>query len=129
VSPLERHRRRGHYPAVILVDARAEYARRIERALFDDGFEVIVAGEETGSLASAKTAWSTLHAAGFVVIYQNSSLGVEERLELKATAGDRFFDLAELKLISGEADALERILAFARTLRIRAEDENPGKVN
>jgi sulfate adenylyltransferase subunit 1 len=129
VSPLERHRRHGHYPAVILVDARAEFARRIERALFDDGFEVMVAGEETGSLAPAKTAWSTLRAAGFVVVYQHSSLGVEERLELKAAAGDRFFDLAELRLVSGDADALEHILAFARTLRIRAEDQNPGKVN
>ena len=88
----------------------------------------MVAGEETGSLAPAKTGWSTLRAAGFVVIYQNSSLGVEERLELKAAAGDRFFDLAELKLVSGDADALEHILAFAKTLRIRAEDEHPGKV-
>jgi sulfate adenylyltransferase subunit 1 len=129
VSPLERHRRHGHYPAIILLDARAELARRIERALFDDGFEVMVAGEETSSLASAKTAWSTLRAAGFVVIYQNSSLGAEERLELKTGAGDCFFDLAELKLVSGDADALERILAFARTLRIRADDETPGKVN
>jgi hypothetical protein len=129
VSPLERHRRHGHYPAVILIDARAELARRIERALFDDGFEVMVAGEESGSLASANTAWSTLRAAGFVVLCQNSSLGVEERLELKAAAGDRFFDLAELKLVSGDADALDRILAFARTLRIRAEEENPGKVS
>jgi sulfate adenylyltransferase subunit 1 len=128
VSPLERHRRNGHYPAIILVDARAELARRIERALFDDGFEVMVASEETGSLVSVKTAWSTLRAAGFVVIYPNSSLAPEERLELKAAAVDRFFDLAELKPVSGGADALEHILAFARTLRIRAEDENPGKV-
>jgi len=129
VSPLERHRRHGHYPAVILVDARAELAKRIERALFDDGFEVMVAGEETGSLASAKTAWSTLHAAGFVVVYRNSSLGAEERLELKEAAGDRFLDLAELRLVSGDAEALEHILAFAKTLRIGAEDETLGKVN
>jgi hypothetical protein len=129
VSPLERYRRHGHYPAVILVDARAELAKRIERALFDDGFEVMVAGEETGSLASAKTAWSTLHAAGFVVVYRNSSLGAEERLELKAAAGDRFLDLAELRLVSGDAEALEHILAFAKTLRIGAEDETLGEVN
>ena len=129
VSPLERHRRHGHYPAIILVDARAELARRIERALFDDGFEVMVVGEETSSLASAKTAWFTWRAAGFVVIYQSSSLGAEERLEFKTAAGDRFFDLADLQLVSGDADALERVLAFARTLRIRAEDETTGKVN
>ena len=37
----------------------------------------------------------------------------KQRLELKAAAGDRFFDLAELKLPSDDADALEHILAFA----------------
>jgi sulfate adenylyltransferase large subunit len=129
VSPLERHRRNGHYPAIVLVDARAELARRIERALFDDGFAVILAGEETDSLVSTKIAWSALHAAGFVVIYQSSSLGAEERLEFRATAGDRFFDFAELQSVSDDADALEHILAFAKTLRIQAKDEIPGKAN
>jgi sulfate adenylyltransferase large subunit len=127
ITALERYQRHRHYPAVILVDAGAELARRIERALFDDGFEVMVAGEETGPLASAKSAWSTLHATGFVVVYQTSSLEAEERLELKAAAGDRFFDLAELKLVSGGAEALEHALAFAKTLRIGAEDETPGR--
>ena len=129
ITALERYRRHGHHPAVILVDARLGLAKRIERALFEGGFEVIVVGEETGSLVSAKTAWSTLHVAGFVVVYQNPSLGSEERCQLRAAAGDRFFDLAELKLPSDDAEALEHILAFAKTLRFQAEDENPGKVN
>jgi hypothetical protein len=58
-----------------------------------------------------------------VVVYQNPSLGSEERLELKAVAGGRFFELAGLKPRSGDNDALEHILAFARTLRFRAEEK------
>ena len=86
--------------------------------------------KKRASLASAQNCLVIrLHAAGFVVIYQNPSLGAEERLELKTVAGDRFFDLAELKLLAGDADALEHILALAETLRFPAEDENPGKVN
>jgi len=123
ITALERHRQHGHYAAVILVNARVALARRIERALFEEGFEVMVVGEDTGSRASAKTACSTLHAAGFVVIYQNPSLTSEERLELKTAVGDRLFDLAELKSPSSDVEALEHILTFAKTLRFRAEDE------
>jgi sulfate adenylyltransferase subunit 1 len=129
ITSLERHRRHGHYPAVILVNARAALAEQIERTLFEEGFEVMVVGAANASFLPTRAAWSTLHAAGFVVVYHNPSLGPEERLELKAAAGDRFFDLAELKLPAGDAETLEHILAFAKTLRFRAEDENPGEVN
>jgi sulfate adenylyltransferase subunit 1 len=127
ISPLERHGRHGHYPAVILVDARARLARWIERALFEEGFEVMVVGEESGSFVPARTAWFTLYSAGFVVLYQNPSLGPEERVELKTVAGDRFFDLAELKLPAVDAEALEHILALGKRLRFPAEAGNPGK--
>jgi sulfate adenylyltransferase subunit 1 len=129
ISSLERHRRHGHYPAVILVNARPELTVRIERKLFEEGFEVIVVGGETGASVSPRAAWSALHAAGFVVIYQNLSLGSQERLELKAVVGDRFFDLSELKLPAGDAEALESILTLTETLRLPAKDEKPGKVN
>ncbi len=126
VAPFERHRRYGHYPALILVNSRAALARRLERALFGKGFEVMFV-EQKASLASAKTAWSALHAAGFVVIYQNSWLGIEERLELKAAAGDHFYDLDEINLPPG-ADAVGQVLALAESLRIPGGAENPWKV-
>jgi sulfate adenylyltransferase large subunit len=128
ITSLERHRRHGHYPAVILVPARRALVGRIERALFEEGFEVMVVVEEGGSFVPARTAWSTLYSAGFVVIYQNPALGSEERAELKTVAGDRFFDLAELKLPAGDAEALEHILALGKKLRFPAGAENSGNV-
>lgn len=126
IIPFERHRRHGHYPAIILVNVRAELARQLERALFEDGFEVMLL-QKKASFISTKTAWATLHAAGFVVLYQNPSPGIDERGDLRAAAGDHFFDLAEVDLLRGDAAVVERVLALAESLRIPAAAENPQK--
>jgi sulfate adenylyltransferase subunit 1 len=121
VDPLDRQRRHGHLPAILLVDQPA-LAKKLERALFDEGFEVVLVVEENTPFFSMKAAWSALHAAGFVVLYHNPSLGTEERLELRATAGERFFDFAELNFPAGDGEAIEQILTLAASLRI-----SPGK--
>jgi bifunctional enzyme CysN/CysC/sulfate adenylyltransferase subunit 1 len=126
IIPFERHRRHGHYPAIILVNARAELARQLERALFAAGFEVMLV-EKKASFISTKAAWVTLHAAGFVVLYQNPSPGIDERADLRAVAEAHFFDLADLDLLRGGAEAVGQVLALAETLRIPAAAKNPRK--
>ncbi len=128
VSPIERYRRHGHYPGIILTNSRAELAPRIERALFERGFEVMLIHGSEAPFASVKAAWAALHAAGFVLIYQNSRLGLEERLELRAAAGDRFFDLSEMNLPATDVEALERVLTLVKSLRSSDGDGNPWKV-
>jgi sulfate adenylyltransferase subunit 1 len=115
IIPFERYRRHGHCPAIILVNARAELTRQLERALFEAGFEVMLV-EKKASFISTKTAWAILHAAGFVVLYQNPSPGIDERADLRAAAGDHFFDIAELDLL-GATEAVGQVLALAETLR------------
>jgi sulfate adenylyltransferase large subunit len=127
LTPLERYRRHAHYPAIILTNSRAALARRIERALFEMGFEVMVIDETEAPFASARSAWAALHAAGFVVVYHHPKSGSHESAELRAAAGDRFFDLAEMNLPAGDAEALEHVLTFAKSLRISYEDGNPGR--
>ena len=123
ITPLDRYRRHGHYPAIILVNTRAALVRQLERALFQAAFEVMVV-ETKASVISASSAWSTLYEAGFVVIYQNPSPGIEERVDMRAAAGDSFFDLAELDLSAGDAEAVEQVLVLAESLRIPAGDKN-----
>jgi sulfate adenylyltransferase subunit 1 len=126
IAPHERYRRHGHYPATILVNARAALSRRLERALFDQGFEVMLV-EENPSDPLPKNIRAALHAAGFVVLDHNPSLGPNERSHLKAAAGEHFFDLAELGLPVGDAEAVEHILSLAQSLRIPLEPGNTGR--
>jgi bifunctional enzyme CysN/CysC/sulfate adenylyltransferase subunit 1 len=127
IAPLQRYRRHGHYPAIFLVNERPALSVQLERALFEEGFEVMFVEESPSGLA-AKNAWTTLHAAGFVVIYHNPSLRPDERTQLKAAAGDQFFDMAELKLPVGDGEAVEYLLSLAASLRIPPAPGNPWKV-
>jgi len=117
IAPLERHIRHGHCPAILLANGRAALVREFERALFDEGFEVMVIGSEFSPL-SAREASTALHAAGFVVIIQNPMLGLEDLLELKTAAGNHFFELAELKLPDQDAEAVEQLLILTEGLRL-----------
>jgi sulfate adenylyltransferase large subunit len=118
VTNLERYQRHRHYPAIFLTTARPTLARQLERSLFEGGLEAIVVDEGGASLLSARDSWALLYATGFVVIYANPSLDPEERLELEAVAGSRYFDLDTLNLATEDADATRQILLLAESLRI-----------
>ncbi|HEV8493391.1 MAG TPA: sulfate adenylyltransferase subunit CysN [Candidatus Angelobacter sp.] len=120
VASRERYERHGHYPAIFST-ARTALAKRLERALFDEGFEAIVVNANEGPLLAARDFWSALYAAGFMVIYANPSLGPEERAELEAGADGRYFDLDALSLPADDADAAQQVLALAEPLRIANE--------
>ena len=123
ITPVERLRRHGHYPAIIVVNRRASLVRPLERVLFEEGFEVMAIGESS-SFSSTRNTLAALHAAGFVIIYHNPSLQAEERLDLQSAAGGHFFDLEMLALPETDAEALERILALVEALRIPPQPEN-----
>ena len=121
VTNLERYQRHGHYPAIFLTAARPALAKQLERALFQAGLEAIVVDATEASLLSARDSWALLYAAGFVVIYANPSLNAEERLELQAAAGSRYFDLETLNLAAEDVDAARQVLLLAESLRTTNE--------
>jgi predicted GTPase len=121
VANLERYQRHGHYPAIFSTTARPGLVKRLERSLFDEGFEAIVVDASEASLLSARDQWAILYATGFLVIYVNPSLGPEERAEMKAVAGPHYFDLDALNLPANDADAAQQVLALAESLRIANE--------
>jgi sulfate adenylyltransferase large subunit len=128
VALTERYQRHGHSPAIILVNRRATLERQLERALFESGFEVMVV-EENSSAYPTRNLWKILHSAGFVVIYNNPSLGTEGRAELQAAAKENFFDLAELDLPAGDAEAVGRVVALVAPLRISPQLSKVERVN
>ena len=127
VTPLERHLRHGHSPAIILVNSRATLAQRLERALFEEGFEAIVVEANAG--VPAQNVLNALCFAGFVVIYNNFSLATEERAKLQSIANQNLFDLAEMNLPTGDAEAVERVVRLIERLRISPQQGQPERVN
>ena len=122
VTNLERYQRHGHYPAIFST-TRTALAKRLERALFEEGFEAIVVDASKASFLSARDSWAILYATGFVVIYANPSLEPEERAELKTVAGDSYFDLDTLDLAAEDTKAVQQVLLLAESLRIANEKQ------
>ena len=118
VTAAERHKRHGHLPGLILVEDNPEFAARLERALFDDRFEVLrVSGGEGVSALALENQVSALASAGVVVIYSCAALSPDAKRKLGVLAADGFFDLSALQLPAGESDAVATVLALARSLR------------
>jgi sulfate adenylyltransferase large subunit len=113
----ERHKRHGHFPGLILVEDNPQLAARLERALFDDRFEVLQISGDAVSASALEIQYAALESAGLVVIYSCNALPPEAKRKLGALAADRFFDLSTLKLPIEESDAARKVLSLSQSLR------------
>jgi bifunctional enzyme CysN/CysC/sulfate adenylyltransferase subunit 1 len=117
VSAVERYKRHGHYPALILVEDNPDLAARLERALFEDHFEVFHVSGEALPVSVLESQYAALESAGLVVIYSCGALSPESKRKLGSLDADRFFDLAALQLTADEPDAMRKVLSLLRSLR------------
>ncbi len=74
VSAAERSKRHGHAAAVVLVEGSPSLAARLERALFDDHFEVVLVNGESTPVAVLGSQLHALQAAGLVAVYSSAPL-------------------------------------------------------
>jgi hypothetical protein len=126
----ERRTRRGHLPAVLLLEGRPALAAQLERHLFEQGFEALHLTGSAVSLGALPEAIRVTQAAGMVVLYSGSTLDAETKHLIAAEAEGRFFDVAESKDSHASEEELARqALAFARTLRLSPSEKNQDKVN
>jgi bifunctional enzyme CysN/CysC/sulfate adenylyltransferase subunit 1 len=131
VAAEERYARHGHFPAVFLVEGRPSLAVRLERLLFDRGFEVLHLGHpEFSGDAFAETVRAA-ESAGIIVLYSGDVLAGKAKRRLARELGNRFFDLAGAKELHGdEEQATRHVLALAQSLWIVEEPrKNREKVN
>src|SRR4029077_19642344 len=91
VSAQERHIRRGHLPAVLLLEGRQALATRLERHLFEQGFEALHLTGSAVSIGVLPEAIRVTQAAGMVVLYSGSTLDVETKHLIADDAEGRFF--------------------------------------
>jgi bifunctional enzyme CysN/CysC/sulfate adenylyltransferase subunit 1 len=117
VTPAERYKRHGHYPALILVEDNPELARQLERALFDEHFQVLLVSGDGVPVSVLESQYPVFESAGLVVIYSCGALAPEAKRKLDALGADRFFDLSALQLPLEQADAVQKLVSHLRLLR------------
>jgi sulfate adenylyltransferase subunit 1 len=128
VSAGERYKRHGHYPALIVVEGNSALAARLERALFEEHFEVLHLSGDAVPVSVLESQYAAFASAGLVVIYSCDTLTPEEKRRFGEFAADRYFDLSALQLPAGEIDAARRVLALLQSLRVAVDGGDPGDV-
>ena len=121
VSPAERYKRHGHYPGLIIVENNLGLATRLERALFDDHFDVLLVSGDDLPVSALDRQFAAFESAGLVVIYACGKLVPDAKKKLGALGGDYFFDLAALQLPAEESAAVKKIISHIQSLRSVAE--------
>jgi len=131
VAAEERYARHGHLPAVLLLEGRPALAVRLERLLFERGFEVLhLSLPEFSGDTFAETLRVTQR-AGIIVLYSGDDLSGETKHRIAAEFGNRFFDFAGApELHSNEELATRHVLAFTQSLwLVDGPRRNQEKVN
>ena len=113
----ERYARHGHFPAVLLLEGRTALAARLERLLFERGFEALhLSGPEFSSDTFADAVRLTQQ-AGILVLYSGEALSEEIKLCLTTESSHLFFDLAAApELQVSEEQITRNVLARAESL-------------
>jgi sulfate adenylyltransferase large subunit len=128
VAPRERYERHGHYPAVVLLENRPELAGRLERALFDKGFEVLHLNASVIGAAAMVDIIRVAGAAGFVAIYSAGALAAETKQILASLTADRVFDAATVDSPSDD-ELFVQAVRFTRSLLLEAPGDDRKRVN
>jgi sulfate adenylyltransferase subunit 1 len=117
VTPAERYKRHGHYPALIVVENNRALAKRLERALFDEHFEALLVSSEAIAPSAMVAQYPGFESAGLVVIYSCDVLPSGAKQKLGAVAAHRFFDVSALQLPFEQTDAVGELASQLRSLR------------
>ncbi len=131
VAAEERYARHGHFPAVLLLEGRPALAVRLERLLFERGFEVLHLSRQEFSGDSFAGTVRLTQKAGIVVLYSGEALTGETKHRFAAEFCERFFDLSGAPELHGNEElAARHVLARAEALWLVDEPrKNRGRVN
>jgi sulfate adenylyltransferase large subunit len=129
VTTTERYIRHGHYPALILVEENSALANRLERALFDDHFEVLLVSGDALPISILESQYDAFESAGLVVIYSCTALAPEAKRKLVARASKRFFDLSALQTPIEESEAVQKVFMLLRSVRAITDATGPSKIS
>jgi bifunctional enzyme CysN/CysC/sulfate adenylyltransferase subunit 1 len=123
VASTERYRRHGHRSSIFSITGDLGVAERLERALFERNFEVLLVKLSEIPADALSTVLTNLLAAGLVVVFWTGKDSSFDPGSLKKIAGDTVFHLSGSESNQNEETVLEQALTFAETLRFT---ENAG---
>jgi hypothetical protein len=129
VSAQERYARHGHYPAILLLENQPGLATRLERALFEQGFEVLHLDDREASSYVLLEAARAAHRIGAVFIYSGHALDTEMKQRLAPEENPRLLDLSRNEEDFNDEELFRRALALADSLRLAKPEDDQEKVN
>jgi sulfate adenylyltransferase large subunit len=129
VSAEERYQRHAHYPATFLLEDRPALASRLERALFEQGFEVLHLDPDEASPYALLETVRFAQRMGAISIYSGDPLDAGAKERLGAEVKQRLFDLSRKNENANEEEVLRRALALADALRFRKPQNNQEEVS
>jgi len=124
VGAQERYKRHRHRPAVLLLENRPALASRLERTLFDQGFEVLHLNDHE---ASPHALLDTVRAAqriGAVSIYSGEALDIETKQRLASEVTPRLLDLSWENESANDVELFRRALTLADSLWLAKPQNN-----
>jgi len=127
----ERYARNGHFPGVVLLEGRAALAERLERLLFDLGFEAVSLSRPEFTSDNFADALRVAKLAGFIILYSGNPLTGETKHRVALGFDNRFLDIASGPEHSlNEDQAVRQVRAFAESLKFVDEPrKTQQKVN
>ena len=130
VAAYERYRRHGHKPGVFLLGSRQSLARSLERAFFQEGFEVVVV--DGSGVASPVLAGflNSLYSAGMVVLCTNPAVARQDLARFPRESifeAAKILDAAEPEAETSDAQIIQDAMRFAEKLRVSSEHHLAAK--
>ena len=128
VSAKERYERHGHYPCTFLLENRAGLALKLERALFEKGFEVLHLDDDESSSYALQNAIRAAERIGAISIYSGQTLDTATKQRIITELRERLLDLSG-KSEEADEEVFRHALALAESLRFTKPQFNPEEVN
>jgi sulfate adenylyltransferase large subunit len=129
VTVEERRGRNGHAAAVIVTGSRPHLGARMERVLFEKGFQAVLAGNAEIAPSELPRFARLAIAAGFILIYSGDSPDDADRKQIAGESSGRFYQLDDQNAAIEDEEIMRGFLAFAESLRIVPAAEDRKKVN
>ena len=129
VSAQERYERHGHYPAILLLENAPELAARLERALFEQGFEVLHLDGHEASPYALLDAVRAVHNLGAILIYSGPALNTATKEQIASEVTSRLLELSRDSENFDDEALFRRALGLAHSLRLTKSKQNPQEVN